>query len=76
MFVAYDRDELHEQTIIEYLNNLNLNQNDFNELLAKYKQLITEIPAIRMSIDLDSPLERNKFLMPDWMMIGKKKYGR
>jgi hypothetical protein len=71
MFVHYARDELHEQTIMDYLHTLNLTQNDFNQLLATYKQLITEIPAIMMSIDLDNPLERNKFLMPDLYMLGE-----
>jgi hypothetical protein len=75
MFVYYDRDELPEQTIMDYLHTLNLTQHDYNQLLTTYKQLIIDIPTILMSIDLDNPLERNKFLIPDWMMIGQQKYG-
>jgi hypothetical protein len=75
MFVHYAQDELHEQIIMDYLHTLNLTQSDFNELLATYKQLIIEIPAILMSINLDNPIERNKFLIPDSFMIGLQKDG-
>jgi hypothetical protein len=75
MFVYYFRDDLPEQTIMDYLDSVNIHQNHYNQMFATYKQLVIEIPSIMLSIDLDNPLERNKFLMPDWMMIGQQKDG-
>jgi hypothetical protein len=74
-FVIYVRDELHDRIVKEYIESTGIASGpEHDQLLAKYRQLIIELPAFLFSVDLDQPMERNKFLMPDRFMTLSEKW--
>lgn len=45
---------------------------EHNRLLEKYMMAIVELPAFIYSVDLDKPMERNKFLIPNHFVTMSK----
>ncbi len=71
-FITSSRDEFHYHTINVYLDELHLaNKTERDELFMKYQQIMIELPAFLFSIDLNQPMERNKFLAPDHYMAAR-----
>jgi hypothetical protein len=68
-FVIYVRDDLHDRVILEYLDSIGLwNQAERERLLKHYRSLVIEMPAFMWGLNLDQPLERNKFMTTEWFM--------
>lgn len=71
----YVRDELHFRTINEYIDSIGVkDKQEHDRLLSLYQQMIIELPAFIYSVDLDHPMERNKFVIPNHFMTNSFKW--
>jgi len=68
--VAYNRDEIHYETIMNSVSAYDYNKTSFEKVYDHTCELVLQLPAFRMSIDLgDGLLEHNHFLIPDSYML-------
>ena len=68
--MAYNRDEIHYDTIRGSVGAYDYNKTGFEKVYDHTCELVLQLPAFRMSIDLgDSMLEHNHFLIPDSYML-------
>lgn len=61
-FLKYHRDEHNDRLLRDYLGK------DL-QFFEMFKSIILDLPALAMSIDLDSDMERRHFLIPDGYML-------
>ena len=74
-FAIYVRDELHDRIVKEYIESTGIASGpEHDQLLAKYRRLIIELPVFRFSEDIDQSMKHKKFLMPDRFMTLSEKW--
>jgi len=69
-FIVYNKDELHKNIVERAMESYAYNQSLFQKAQDHACQLVLQLPAFRMSVDLgEGLLEHNHFLIPDIQML-------